>query len=306
MTVSAIATPHIFADLTLARRLERAEARGCADFVEARARITPDSGAAWTEVAGTCAMFDGIDSPITQTFGLGVFEEATPAHLDALESFFLERGAAVYHEVSPLADPALLSLLNQRHYQPIEFTSVMYRPIAPDNLPLLSLNDALHTRLTASDEGDLWAQTAARGWLEFKELAPVIEDLMRVIAARSDALLFLTEQNGAPIAAGALGICAGVALLAGASTIPEARRQGAQSALLDCRLRYAVANGCDLAMICALPGSASQRNAERQGFRIAYTRTKWRLNAGQSGNRADGQPGTTTDPDRPRAPPPSA
>ena len=27
----------------------------------------------------------------------------------------------------------------------------------------------------------------------------------------------------------------------------------------------------------ALPGSASQRNAERNGFRIAYTRIKWAL-----------------------------
>jgi hypothetical protein len=27
----------------------------------------------------------------------------------------------------------------------------------------------------------------------------------------------------------------------------------------------------------AAPGSASQRNAERQGFRIAYTRIKWNL-----------------------------
>jgi predicted acetyltransferase len=70
-----------------------------------------------------------------------------------------------------------------------------------------------------------------------------------------------------------------VALLAGASTIPESRRQGAQLALLDNRLRYAAEQGCDLAMMCALPGSASQRNAERQGFRIAYTRIKWRLGA---------------------------
>jgi hypothetical protein len=27
--------------------------------------------------------------------------------------------------------------------------------------------------------------------------------------------------------------------------------------------------------MCCAPGSASQRNAERHGFRIAYTRTKW-------------------------------
>jgi hypothetical protein len=72
-------------------------------------------------------------------------------------------------------------------------------------------------------------------------------------------------------------LCDGVGLLAGASTVPEGRRQGAQNALLDARLRYAAQHGCDLAMMCALPGSASQRNAERHGFRIAYTRIKWRL-----------------------------
>jgi GNAT superfamily N-acetyltransferase len=68
-----------------------------------------------------------------------------------------------------------------------------------------------------------------------------------------------------------------VALLAGASTIPAARRQGAQLALLEARLRHAADEGCDLAMIGAQPGSASQRNAERHGFRIAYTRIKWSL-----------------------------
>ena len=63
----------------------------------------------------------------------------------------------------------------------------------------------------------------------------------------------------------------GVAHLAGASTIPEGRRRGAQLALLDERLRFAAANGCDIALMGAAPGSGSQRNAERHGFRIAYT-----------------------------------
>jgi hypothetical protein len=42
-------------------------------------------------------------------------------------------------------------------------------------------------------------------------------------------------------------------------------------------MRYAFEHGCDLAMMAAAVGSESQRNAERKGFRIAYTRTKWRL-----------------------------
>ena len=45
--------------------------------------------------------------------------------------------------------------------------------------------------------------------------------------------------------------------------------------LLEDRLRYAAAQGCTIGMIVTQPGSGSQRNAERHGFRIAYTRTKW-------------------------------
>jgi hypothetical protein len=93
------------------------------------------------------------------------------------------------------------------------------------------------------------------------------------------ATCFVAEKNGEPMATAALFMHEGTALLAGASTIPSGRRQGAQNALLDARLRHATSNGCDLAMMVAGPGTASQRNAERQGFRIAYTRTKWQLNA---------------------------
>jgi GNAT superfamily N-acetyltransferase len=55
------------------------------------------------------------------------------------------------------------------------------------------------------------------------------------------------------------------------------RRRGLQAALLEARMRFAFEHGCDLAMMVAEAASNSQRNAERQGFRIAYTRFKWRL-----------------------------
>ena len=85
-----------FADLDLARRLERAEAQGNVNFVEARARAFPDRGATWIEVGGTFAMFDGVGSPVTQTFGLGVFEPLTDDHMDKIEQFFRSRGAEVF------------------------------------------------------------------------------------------------------------------------------------------------------------------------------------------------------------------
>lgn len=271
--------PFIFSDLSLSRRLERAEARSNAEFVEARAFVEPGSGACWTEVAGCYAMFDGVGSPITQTFGLGLFEAASDADLTRIEEFFRERGSPTHHEVSPLADPTTFMLLNARGYEPFEFTSVMFRPLSMSTAA--RRDSGVSVRLVGPREHEHWAQTAARGWSEFEELGDFILGLSRVSAARADALSFLAELDGRAVATGALSICEGVALLAGASTVPEARRRGAQLALLDARLAYAAEHGCDLAMMCAQPGSASQRNAERQGFRIAYTRIKWRESSRQ-------------------------
>ncbi|MBA2244922.1 MAG: GNAT family N-acetyltransferase [Gemmatimonadetes bacterium] len=266
-------------DLALARRLERTEARSNAAFIEARARLQPESGAEWIEVAGAYAMYEGAGSPLTQTFGLGLFDAVMDAEMEALEEFFLQRGAPVFHEVSPLADLELLALLSQRGYQPVEFTSVMFRPIRRDlRLPAAS-NERIRTRIIEPGEEKLWAQTAARGWSESAELTDFILEMGEISAHATNALCFLAELEGEPVAAGSLNLWEGVALLAGASTIPGARKQGAQRALLESRLRYAAQQGCDLAMMGAHPGSASQRNAERQGFRIAYTRIKWQLRA---------------------------
>lgn len=51
--------------------------------------------------------------------------------------------------------------------------------------------------------------------------------------------------------------------------------RGPQALLLATRLRDARARDCGVAMMVANVGSQSQRNAERNGFRVAYTRTKW-------------------------------
>jgi GNAT superfamily N-acetyltransferase len=270
-------THFIFADADLARRLERAEGQGNAEFVEARARLSPEVGARWMEAAGAYVMFDGPQSPLTQTFGLGLFDPVTDVELERIEDFFRQLGAPVFHEVSPMGDPALALLLGERGYRPVEFTSVMFRPLGEDS-GAAARGEQIAVRVVGEDEHELWARTAARGWAEFPEVAGLMYELGLVSARRDGGLSFLAELGGEPIATGALSISGGVALLAGASTVPEGRRQGAQLALLDARLRHASRLGCDLAMMCALPGSASQRNAERQGFRIAYTRIKWGLN----------------------------
>jgi GNAT superfamily N-acetyltransferase len=264
----------IYIDKELSQKTERTEARSNADFVETRARIDPSAGACWIEVGGAYAMFDGIGSPLTQTFGLGIFEDATTNHLDKIESFFTERGAGVFHEVSPLADQSILSLLGERGYMPIELTSVMIRPIGLTH----ATNSEIKTRIVGEDEADLWAETAAAGWAtEHESLADFMLAFGKIAARTSHGFPFLAEIDGEPVAAGGLNIFGDICLLAGASTKPEARNRGAQSKLLEARLAFAESRGCQLAMMCAAPGSQSQKNAQKNGFHIAYTRTKWQL-----------------------------
>jgi GNAT superfamily N-acetyltransferase len=247
--------------------------------------LQPGSGAAWLDRHGTYAMFDGPLSPLTQTFGLGLFAEATDADVDAIEQFFAERGADVFHEVSPFAGMETLNVLSQRGYRPLELTSVMYGSVEVAFRPPSDRRPEGHVhteplstvavRVIAPGDEDLWSEISAQGWSEHPELRDFLLDLGRVSAGSRGNTCFIAEEKGRAIGTGALFIHEGVALFAGASTIPEARRRGAQRALLETRQQFAQQRGCDLAMMCALPGSASQRNGERQGFRIAYTRIKW-------------------------------
>ena len=267
--------PHV-TDLALSQRLERAEAKASAAYVESRARATPSLQAEWRDFGGAYAMFDGVGSPLSQTFGLGLFTSPTDEQLEAIESFFVTRGAEVFHEVSPIANPALLKLLVERAYHPIELTSVMHMrlPHARETLGVpISLD--LSIRRVERGEEDVWAETAARGWSETPEAAAFIREFGTVSATSEGAVCFVAEWEGHPIAAAVVAIHDGVALLAGASTDPAYRGRGAQTRLLWSRLEYATSMGCDTAMMGAWPGSASQRNGERQGFRIAYTRIKW-------------------------------
>lgn len=260
------------ADLDLARRLERAEGTANAAFVDARAQTTPDAGASWIDVGGVYAMFDGVGSPLTQTFGLGLFNPFLEPEFDQIEAFFGERGATTSHEVSSFAADATVGLLPVRGYVPIEHSTVLLR----DTSPVTLAGSHITVRVLPPSEAEAWAGISAQGWSsEGGAVATLVEQMGRVIAQARGVHCFVADLDGQPVAAGALHLSGDVAVLAGASTIPSARRRGAQLALLQARLAFASARGINLAMVVTQPSSASQRNAERQGFAPVYSRTKW-------------------------------
>jgi hypothetical protein len=69
----------------------------------------------------------------------------------------------------------------------------------------------------------------------------------------------------------------GVGLLANSATVPAFRQRGCQTALIRRRLADAAEQGCELVAAQCAFGGASQRNLERAGLRIAYTKAVWRV-----------------------------
>jgi GNAT superfamily N-acetyltransferase len=266
----------LFADLALARRLETTDALAGVEFARAWARLHSYTGEVFIPVAGGHASFAGIDSPVTQAFGLGLNGPVTETAMTEMEEFYRGRGAAVNIETCPLADPSLLKLLNQRGYRPIEYSNVFVRELTGGEFNAASdAAGVVRVRRPALDEAESYALLVAKSFFENAETSPEFLDVMISPFHADKAFFFIAEVEGVPAGGGMTSIHQGVASLGGAGTLPVFRNRGVQKALLLARLALAAESGCDLAMVATMPGSVSQRNVERQGFRVVYTRTKF-------------------------------
>jgi GNAT superfamily N-acetyltransferase len=264
-----------FVDLKLARRVEMAEAFAARACAEAVVRLRPELGVAIETIAGGIAAFTGVGSPITQAIGVGLNGPVTEAELDRLEEFFWSRGARAELELCPLVDLSLYEQFAKRGYVLIESSNVLVRDLSVEDVfrtsvPVLGVT----LREAERSEAKLWTQTVAQGFAEHFPVTPEILDVMEGFFHREGAAFLLAFVDGKVAGGAVVSAHEGVGGLFGASTLVEFRRRGLQSALLAARLAWARDRGCDVAVSITQPGSASQRNIERYGFRVAYTRTK--------------------------------
>jgi GNAT superfamily N-acetyltransferase len=251
----------IFADATLARRLEAAEAanaRGCCAADPANV----------LEIAGGCAIFVGADSPLTQAVGIGLNGPVSSGQIDELEAFFRARGSSATVDLCPHADPGFLDSLAARGYRMTEFNNVLVR-----RLDGMEIAFTPRIRRALACEADVWSYTVGHGFFEQPELTTEEMDVGRAIFAMPGALCYLAATDIGQLAGGgALAVYEGLATLFADSTVPARRRAGLHRELIAARLNEAVARGCTLATASTLPGSGSQRNYERAGFQVAYTK----------------------------------
>lgn len=263
----------ILSDKTLAVRLETAEALNQVEYAKAYNRVGLEPEAAYKKIGSGYVVFAGVDSPLSQSFGLGLEGEVAGDELDELEAFFKDRGAAVNVEICNMADMSLIQKLIARGYTISEFTHVLVRPITTADA--FEVKGDYTIREVKEDEIDTFSRVVAEGFVESGLAQDALIAVFKVFFRQANCTCFAAVNDGEPAGGGAVFIQDGVAELGGASTLPRHRNLGIQTALLRRRLSFGVSKGCDLAMVTTLPGTTSQRNVQRQGFQIAYARTKF-------------------------------
>jgi hypothetical protein len=254
----------------LARRLETAEAVDASGCAEAQCRLDVTSGASVKPVAGGIAVFCGAGSPLTHALGVGMHGPVTAEDLDDLEAFFEQRNAPVTLDVCPHADVSLREVLAHRDYRAAEFINVMVRSLSPDET--IEARSGVEVHPAEPHEHDDYVRAVIGGFFGRSELT---EDEMRLgstLFHMPCTTAFLATVDGHVAGGGGLSVRNKVASLFGDATLPEYRNRGVHTAVIRARMLAGAAHGCDVITAGTMPGSTSQGNFERLGFRVAYTK----------------------------------
>ena len=261
-----------FVDKALARRLESCEEMPQVYYAREFKKSRPEVGAAEEEICGGHMVFAGLGSPIGRATGVGFDAPLTAHDLDRIEAFYCGHGAPSQVDLTPLHGPEVFEMFKERGYGIAELNNVLYRKLDPkEEFPDPPENCEI--RRSPPEESDITGAIVESAF--FPDGAPeAFRGLIGPLYQMENALAFVATVEGRPVACGTGLIIPEhkVFALCGAGTLSEFRGRGLQTALLRERMKAARGAGCEYAVVVTQGGSVSQRNAERLGMRVAYSK----------------------------------
>jgi hypothetical protein len=260
-----------FVDKAFARRLESVEEMPQVFYARVFQKTRPEMGAAVEEICGGHMIFAGLGSPIGRATGAGLDRAFTVEDLDRVEQFYRARKAPSQVDLCPLHDEAVFEMVKARGYGIAELNNVLYRKLDPkEEFPAAPAGCEI--RRSQPEEAEELSAIVERAF--FPEGAPeAYRGLLAPIYKMEGGVAFKASVDS-KIVACAAGLTIGehrVFALCGAGTLEGFRGRGLQTALLQARMAAAEA-GCEYAVVVTRGGTTSQRNCERLGFRVGYSK----------------------------------
>ncbi|MBX3081620.1 MAG: GNAT family N-acetyltransferase [Anaerolineae bacterium] len=218
---------------------------------------------------------DGIVMGITgwssATFNAAIVRDSavlSPERIDTISDVFIRAGVNFTIQVAdPRPSPACAELLHSEGFSEVLCDPMMRFEGA---LPATALNPGLLIqRVLSQHDIDIYYQIVAEGF----DLPPVIEDFVAVMLKMTECRHVIAWLNGAPVGAGTLVECAGVAGIYNVATVPDARDQGVATAVMHALHHYALADGYSgTALASSVMGLPLYRKLgyKDDGYQIVY------------------------------------
>ena len=261
-----------FVDKALARRLESCEEMPQVMYARVFQKMRPEIGAAEEEICGGHMIFAGLGSPIGRATGIGLDRTITAEDVDRIEAFYRERKAPSQVDLTPLHGPEVFEMFKERGYAIAELNNVLFRRLVQGEKFPAPPGD-FRIRRSFWEEAPATGEIVERAF--FPDGAPEqYRGLITPLYQMENALAFVATVDDKPVACGTGLVIPqhGIFALAGAGTLTEYRGRGLQTALLRARMAAATEAGCEYVAVVTQGGTISQRNAERLGFRVAYSK----------------------------------
>jgi ribosomal protein S18 acetylase RimI-like enzyme len=260
-----------FVDKALARRFESGEEMPQVFYARVFQKTRPEIGAAEEEFCGGHMIFAGLGSPIGRATGMGLDRPFTADDLDRVEQFYRSHQAPSQVDLCP-HDAAVFEMFKERGYGIAELNNVLYRKLdSTEEFP--PAPDGCEIRRGLREEADAASTIVEKAF--FPDGAPEgFRGLLTPLYQMDGAVTFTACDEGEMVACGAGLVIPEQRIFAvcGAGTLSEYRGRGLQTALLRARLAAAAAGGCEYAVVVTQGGTPSQRNCERLGFLVAYSK----------------------------------
>lgn len=224
----------------------------------------------------TVPAFEG---KINRVVGFGGTDHVQTTQLRQLEALYAPIGLCPEIHLSPFADPSTVqSLLSSGYVEKgVLSTYVCTREELPVDLQQQPLEADVIVAPAHASETKSFIQASVAGFEDEGRAPALLRILAEIATLRADTRLFVAKVNKEIAGTAALAVidmpCGQVGYLYLDSTLPPHRGRGVQQALMRARLLEARKCGLTLAMTTTRLHTGSGRNAERAGFRLAYTTT---------------------------------
>ncbi len=261
-----------FVDKAFACRLESIEEMPQVLYARTFQKTRPEIGAAEEEICGGHMVFAGLGSPIGRATGLGLDRAFTVEDVNRVEQFYRGHKAPSQVDLCPMHETSVLEMFKERGYAIAELNNVLYRKL---NVEEESPPAPAGCEIRRSRREEAEAAGAIVECAFFPGGAPeAFRGLIAPFYQMDGALPFVASVAGRLVACGTGLVIPKhkIFALCGAGTLAEFRGRGLQTALLRARMAAAVETGCEYAAVVTQGGTTSQRNAERLGFRVAYSK----------------------------------